>query len=198
MKHRCWLACCRYGSTIDGKELFVYRVDRPFRPPDGWLSWALLGCCTAPLIAGTTSLIVEALGYNGLAAGKGTVDGVVPLISLSGPTYLNLLTTTGVLAPLLEETVFRGFLLVSLTKCAFAPDMPLLLLVVVVVVCVCVCVPVCVCVCVCVYKLSEFAIVRIVCPWVSYFPASMVWYWSIVTSAHIIYGLALSATLQVK
>ena len=50
--------------------------------------------------------------------GSGTVDAVSQLISLNSPTYLSLMTTTAVLAPLLEETVFRGFLLTSLTKCA--------------------------------------------------------------------------------
>lgn len=48
--------------------------------------------------------------------GKGTVDGVAQLISPNAPTYLCLMSATAVLAPLLEETVFRGFLLTSLTK----------------------------------------------------------------------------------
>ena len=48
--------------------------------------------------------------------GKGTVDAVSKLISINMPTYVSLMTTTAVLAPLLEETVFRGFLLASLTK----------------------------------------------------------------------------------
>lgn len=38
------------------------------------------------------------------------------LISINAPSYVSLMTTTAVLAPLLEETVFRGFLLTSLTK----------------------------------------------------------------------------------
>ncbi len=48
--------------------------------------------------------------------GQGTADGVARIISLDFPTYASLLTVTGVLAPLLEETVFRGFLLTTLTK----------------------------------------------------------------------------------
>jgi len=50
--------------------------------------------------------------------GKGTVDAVSHLISLNVPTYLSLMATTAVLAPILEETVFRGFLLTSLTRSA--------------------------------------------------------------------------------
>ena len=44
------------------------------------------------------------------------MDAVARIISINTPTYLSLLTVTAVLAPLLEETVFRGFLLTSLTK----------------------------------------------------------------------------------
>lgn len=52
------------------------------------------------------------------AGGKGTVDAVAALINVNWPTYLSLMSATAILAPLLEETVFRGFLLTSLTKCA--------------------------------------------------------------------------------
>ena len=37
--------------------------------------------------------------------------------------FLSLLTVTSVLAPLLEEVVFRGFLLASLTKWLPTPGM---------------------------------------------------------------------------
>ena len=50
------------------------------------------------------------------AGGQGTADGVARIISLDLPTYASLFTVTAVLAPILEETVFRGFLLPSLTK----------------------------------------------------------------------------------
>jgi membrane protease YdiL (CAAX protease family) len=61
--------------------------------------------------------LVSALGYEELfGQGRGTVDGVVSMINLDLPTYLSLLAVTGVQAPLLEETVFRGFLLTSLTR----------------------------------------------------------------------------------
>ena len=50
------------------------------------------------------------------AGGQGTADGVARIISLDLPTYASLFTVTAILAPILEETVFRGFLLTSLTK----------------------------------------------------------------------------------
>jgi membrane protease YdiL (CAAX protease family) len=49
-------------------------------------------------------------------SGRGTADSVAQIIDIQGSTYFSLITVTGVLAPLLEETVFRGFLLTSLTK----------------------------------------------------------------------------------
>lgn len=48
--------------------------------------------------------------------GKGTVDGVAQILSLDLPSFASLFGVTAVLAPILEETVFRGFLLTSLTK----------------------------------------------------------------------------------
>jgi hypothetical protein len=66
---------------------------------------------------GGAAYVVSAAGYEGLfGQGRGTVDGVVQMITLDSPTYLSLLAVTGVQAPLLEETVFRGFLLTSLTR----------------------------------------------------------------------------------
>lgn len=87
---------------------------QPFSKPRGWLAWALAGLASAPLVvaavAAVSSLFVEEV------AGRGTVDAVAGIIDLSPTSYIALLTVTSVLAPLLEETVFRGFLLTSLTK----------------------------------------------------------------------------------
>lgn len=46
----------------------------------------------------------------------GTVDGVAQMLNLDLGTFASLFSVTAILAPLLEETVFRGFLLTSLTK----------------------------------------------------------------------------------
>jgi membrane protease YdiL (CAAX protease family) len=48
--------------------------------------------------------------------GRGTADGVAAIIALDLPTYLSLFSVTAVLAPVLEEIVFRGFLLTTLTR----------------------------------------------------------------------------------
>lgn len=44
------------------------------------------------------------------------MDVVAKVVDVEGTTFLAVFTVTGILAPLLEETVFRGFLLASLTK----------------------------------------------------------------------------------
>ena len=43
-------------------------------------------------------------GYDSSVGGKGTVDSVAGLLGVDTTTYLALLTVTGVLAPVLEET----------------------------------------------------------------------------------------------
>ena len=50
------------------------------------------------------------------------MDEVVKMVDTgSSPSFLSLFIGTGVLAPVLEETVFRGFLLASLTKLTPTP-----------------------------------------------------------------------------
>ena len=97
----------------------VFRVDvaRPFALRDGWLTWALIGLVAAPLAIGGAAALGQALGYGAAtAAGRGTADGVAGLLDMDSATFAALLVVTAVLAPILEETVFRGFLLPSLTK----------------------------------------------------------------------------------
>ena len=48
--------------------------------------------------------------------GASTVDEVVKIISPDPATFGGLFAVTAVLAPILEEFVFRGFLLVSFSK----------------------------------------------------------------------------------
>jgi hypothetical protein len=60
--------------------------------------WATLGATLSPLVVLLTSLAVESAGYNDMS-GRGTVDAVSSIISLDGPTYFSLLTTTGRCSP---------------------------------------------------------------------------------------------------
>ena len=62
---------------------------------------------------------VSSAGSAAKDQGPGTIDAVLPMLK-SGDgqagRFFSVLTVTSVLAPLLEEVVFRGFLLASLTK----------------------------------------------------------------------------------
>lgn len=99
------------------QQLFNFSLGQPFQTGSGWLAWGLLGAAAAPIVVGSMALLLTAVGYeSATAGGHGTVDGVAGMISMDTPTYVRLLMVTGVLAPFLEETLFRGFLLTSLTK----------------------------------------------------------------------------------
>eukprot|EP00798_Chlamydomonas_sp_ICE-L_P030871 gene30871-35915_t len=99
------------------KDIFNYSPSNPFQKPYGWAVWAGIGIVLSPFIVGATAYLMSTLGYDeAVAGGRGTADGVASLISMDLPTYLSLASITGILAPILEETVFRGFLLTSLTK----------------------------------------------------------------------------------
>lgn len=105
------------SGTFFNKIPSVLRMDTsaPFRKPDGWLFWALLGIFLAPEVVFIASSLTEALGVEDLQA-RGTADAISQILSLDETTFACLFTTTAILAPLLEETVFRGFLLPSLAK----------------------------------------------------------------------------------
>jgi membrane protease YdiL (CAAX protease family) len=77
--------------------------------------WGLLGIALSPLVVYAAATLSDGLGVSD-AGGRGTVDSVSSIITMDFSTYASLMATTAVLAPLLEETVFRGFLLTSLTK----------------------------------------------------------------------------------
>ena len=97
----------------------ILRVDlsRPFARRDGWLTWAGIGLVAAPLAIAGAAALAEAAGYGAAtASGKGTADAVAGLLDMNSATFASLWVVTAILAPILEETVFRGFLLPSLTK----------------------------------------------------------------------------------
>jgi len=108
------------GAAVDGGEA----ADDGGRAGGGWLSWALLGVAASPVAIGAAAAAAAALGElsgGATSGGRGTADAVAGLLDASSgkvdvATLSSLLVVTAVLAPILEETVFRGFLLPSLTK----------------------------------------------------------------------------------
>ncbi|KAD2393672.1 hypothetical protein E3N88_40649 [Mikania micrantha] len=96
----------------------IYRYDwrDPFSLQNGWLLWAIVGLVGALI---TISLAGVAMSFFSGEPPQRETDALVrllPLIGSSGASTAYLVGITGVLAPVLEENVFRGFLMVALTK----------------------------------------------------------------------------------
>jgi membrane protease YdiL (CAAX protease family) len=98
------------------EEFFRIDFKAPFRKPDGWAAWGLLGVILAPAVVFAAAAGFEAIGIKDDPTARGTADAVSQLLVLDPLTFASLFGTTAVLAPILEETVFRGFLLPSLAK----------------------------------------------------------------------------------
>uniref|UniRef100_A0A0E0IJH4 CAAX prenyl protease 2/Lysostaphin resistance protein A-like domain-containing protein n=1 Tax=Oryza nivara TaxID=4536 RepID=A0A0E0IJH4_ORYNI len=91
-------------------------IKEPFELQNGWLLWAGVGLFGAII---SIALVGVAMTYLNGEPPERETDSLVlllPLIGSSSASTAFLVGITGVLAPILEETVFRGFLMVSLTK----------------------------------------------------------------------------------
>uniref|UniRef100_A0ACD5Y9Q8 Uncharacterized protein n=1 Tax=Avena sativa TaxID=4498 RepID=A0ACD5Y9Q8_AVESA len=96
-------------------DIFRYDFKEPFKLQNGWLLWAGIGLFFALIFIALAGAVMTFL--NGETTQRET-DSLVLLLPLIGSSNIStacLLGITGVLAPILEETVFRGFLMVSLT-----------------------------------------------------------------------------------
>ncbi|KAI5068657.1 hypothetical protein GOP47_0017002 [Adiantum capillus-veneris] len=99
------------------RDLFYYDFRDPFSFSRGWLLWSVIGTfcgAAAVLLSGTLAAYI-----NGEPLPRERRDALLqllPLIGASSTSTALLLAVTGVLAPFLEETLFRGFLMTSLTK----------------------------------------------------------------------------------
>ncbi|KAK7362290.1 hypothetical protein VNO77_04400 [Canavalia gladiata] len=98
------------------EDIFKYDWREPFNLQKGWLLWGGVGLVGAIIAIALLGFAVSF--FNGEPPQRET-DALVQLLPLIGSSTLRtacLVGITGVLAPLLEETVFRGFFMVSLTK----------------------------------------------------------------------------------
>ncbi|GAB2280278.1 hypothetical protein Dimus_014920 [Dionaea muscipula] len=97
-------------------DIFRYDLRGPFNLQKGWLLWAGIGLAGA---LGSIALLGFATtSFSGENPQRET-DALVRLLPLIGSSSIStvcLVGITGVLAPVLEETLFRGFLMASLTK----------------------------------------------------------------------------------
>ncbi|KAG0614028.1 hypothetical protein M758_6G146000 [Ceratodon purpureus] len=98
-------------------QLFSYDFSEPFNLRRGWILYGGLGLlgATASVVA-ASSLVVNLTGQPPPREEADALLQLLPIIGASPGSTAALVFVTGVLAPLLEETVFRGFFLTSLTK----------------------------------------------------------------------------------
>lgn len=97
-------------------DLYRYDLREPFNLQKGWLLWAGIGFAGA---LGAIALTGVALSFFSGENPQRETDALVRLLPLIGSSEVStvcLLGVTGFLAPLLEETVFRGFFMVAMTK----------------------------------------------------------------------------------
>ncbi|XP_065861385.1 uncharacterized protein [Euphorbia lathyris] len=98
------------------EDMFRYDLREPFDIKRGWVLWAVIGLVVALLGVALTGFALST--FNGEPPQRET-DSLVRLLPLIGSSSIStacLLGITGVLAPILEETLFRGFFMASLTK----------------------------------------------------------------------------------
>ncbi|XP_059648849.1 uncharacterized protein LOC132294859 isoform X2 [Cornus florida] len=96
-------------------DLFRYGLRDPFSLQKGWLLWAAIGLVGALLAVGLTGVSLYFFSGDKPRRENDALVLLLPLIGSSSLCTACLLGITGVLAPLLEETFFRGFFMVSLT-----------------------------------------------------------------------------------
>ncbi|KAL8035567.1 hypothetical protein ABFX02_12G105600 [Erythranthe guttata] len=97
------------------EDIYKYDLREPFDLKKGWLLWAGIGYVGARAAIYLTNSVMSFINYRP----KREIDYIMILLPMIGHSTFStacLLGMVGVLAPILEETVFRGFLMVSLTK----------------------------------------------------------------------------------
>uniref|UniRef100_A0A2P2LSC4 Uncharacterized protein MANES_05G100900 n=2 Tax=Rhizophora mucronata TaxID=61149 RepID=A0A2P2LSC4_RHIMU len=97
-------------------DVFRYDLRDPFNLQKGWILWAGIGLFGALLAIALTGVAMSALNGETSQRETDALVRLLPLIGSSSTSTACLVAITGILAPVLEETVFRGFFMVALTK----------------------------------------------------------------------------------
>eukprot|EP00271_Cylindrocystis_brebissonii_P013013 TRINITY_DN32556_c0_g1_i1.p1 TRINITY_DN32556_c0_g1~~TRINITY_DN32556_c0_g1_i1.p1 ORF type:complete len:488 (-),score=63.92 TRINITY_DN32556_c0_g1_i1:729-2192(-) len=111
-----WAIAVRPNRPLD-PDFFSFDLRRPFNLRRGWLLWTLPGFLGAALMVELVALGQVAIA--GAEPPRESADAllqVLPIIAISPLGTFSLVMVAGVFAPVLEETIFRGFLMTSLTK----------------------------------------------------------------------------------
>ena len=96
-------------------NLFKVSLKDPFDLRDGWLLWALIGILGGLVGVGLTAYAVSLLNPPG-SESTGTAEAVASILTSDPKAFISIFTVTSLLAPVLEEIIFRGFVLTTLTK----------------------------------------------------------------------------------
>ncbi|XP_021299713.1 uncharacterized protein LOC110428257 isoform X2 [Herrania umbratica] len=98
------------------EDLFCYDLKEPFNLQKGWVLWAVIGLVGAIIAISLTGAAMSLFRGEDPQRETDALVRLLPLIGSSSISTACLVGITGVLAPILEETVFRGFFMTSLTK----------------------------------------------------------------------------------
>ncbi|EYU28749.1 hypothetical protein ABFS82_12G102600 [Erythranthe guttata] len=97
------------------EDIYQYDLREPFDIKKGWLLWAGIGYVGAVAALVLTVAAMSFFNFNP-RRGSDSLMILLPMIGSSTFSTACVVGMIGVLTPVLEETVFRGFLMVSLTK----------------------------------------------------------------------------------
>ncbi|CAL2257089.1 unnamed protein product [Prunus armeniaca] len=99
------------ASTFQPLPQDIYRYDLkdPFSLQKGWLLWAEIGLAGAIVAIAVTGATASLFKGESLEREEDALVSLFPLIASSSVSTACLLGVTGVLAPILEETVFQSF-----------------------------------------------------------------------------------------
>ncbi|XP_008788011.1 uncharacterized protein LOC103705897 isoform X2 [Phoenix dactylifera] len=97
-------------------DIFSFRWGRPFNLQNGWILWASGGLVIASFAVFLVKALISASSAGQTPNQAEFLVQLLPFIDSSNLSTFWLLGTLGILAPVCEETVYRGFLMTSLTK----------------------------------------------------------------------------------
>ncbi|KAF8380816.1 hypothetical protein HHK36_028310 [Tetracentron sinense] len=98
------------------EDVFSYKWDQPFNLRNGWILWGSGGL----LVASSSVLLFKTfISTSSSSQMQNEAESLVRLLPLVGASNISTASLIGILvflAPLCEETLYRGFLMTSLTK----------------------------------------------------------------------------------
>ncbi|XP_010276954.1 PREDICTED: uncharacterized protein LOC104611555 isoform X2 [Nelumbo nucifera] len=97
-------------------NVFSYRWHQPFNIQNGWLLWGIGGLVAASSVVFLIKSFISGPDANQIQNEAESLVRLLPFIGVSSISNASLLGILGILAPLCEETIYRGFLMTSLTK----------------------------------------------------------------------------------